>query len=200
MGTFTEAARRKQIVECAIETLATLGYAQTSLAQIAKRAGVSKGVIIYYFASKEALFLEVVQSIYREGMASMRPQIVAQVTARERLRTYIRTNVIYIGAHRTQMTAIREIVLNARDEEGKPRVRLVDDTPFLDTLAALLQQGQLEGEFRAFDARVMAGAIRRVIDGLPQHFASHPDVDVAAFAEEIVTLFDRATARSLPTA
>ena len=44
--TFTEAARRIQIIECAIETLATLGYAQASLAHIAKRAGISKGVIV----------------------------------------------------------------------------------------------------------------------------------------------------------
>ena len=50
--TFTEAARRTQIIECAIETLATLGYAQASLAHIAKRAGISKGVIVYYFSSK----------------------------------------------------------------------------------------------------------------------------------------------------
>ena len=39
--TFTEAARRTQIIECAIETLATLGYAQASLAHIAERAGIS---------------------------------------------------------------------------------------------------------------------------------------------------------------
>src|ERR1051326_6821589 len=57
--TFTEAARRTQIIECAIETLATLGYAQASLAQIAKRAGISKGVIVYYFSSKEELFEQV---------------------------------------------------------------------------------------------------------------------------------------------
>ncbi len=60
--TFTEAARRTQIIECAIETLATLGYAQASLAHIAKRAGISKGVIVYYFSSKEELFEQVIQA------------------------------------------------------------------------------------------------------------------------------------------
>ena len=56
--TFTEAARRTQIIACAIETLATLGYAQASLAHIAQRAGISKGVIVYYFSSKEELYQE----------------------------------------------------------------------------------------------------------------------------------------------
>jgi hypothetical protein len=36
---FTEAARRAQIIECAIETLANEGYARASLDRIAKRAG-----------------------------------------------------------------------------------------------------------------------------------------------------------------
>src|SRR5947207_15926610 len=73
--TFTEAARRTQIIECAIETLATGGYAQASLAHNAKRAGISKGVIVYYFSSKEELFEQVIQAIYMEGACLRCPQI-----------------------------------------------------------------------------------------------------------------------------
>ncbi|MBV9711803.1 MAG: TetR family transcriptional regulator, partial [Ktedonobacteraceae bacterium] len=65
--TFTEAARRTQIIECAIETIATLGYAQASLAQIAKRAGISKGVIVYYFKSREELIKQVVKAIFTDA-------------------------------------------------------------------------------------------------------------------------------------
>ena len=49
---FIEKARRTQIIECAIETIAEVGYAQASLGQIAKRAQISKGVISYHFANK----------------------------------------------------------------------------------------------------------------------------------------------------
>src|SRR5438105_6939412 len=98
--TFTEAARRAQIIECAIETIATLGYAQASLAQIAKRAGISKGVITYYFASKEELIEQVVQGISTAAAAFMRPQIVASPTATVRLQAYLRSNIVYIAAHR----------------------------------------------------------------------------------------------------
>ena len=44
---FIEAARRAQLIESAIETIATLGYVHASLAQVAKRAGISKSVITY---------------------------------------------------------------------------------------------------------------------------------------------------------
>src|SRR5258708_24570580 len=119
--TFTEAARRKQIIECAIETLATLGYAQASLANIAKRAGISKGVIVYYFSNKEELFEQVIQAIYTEGARFLGPPIAAQPTATLMLRTYIQTNVAYTGTHRLQMLEISEFGLYFRPADCQLR-------------------------------------------------------------------------------
>jgi AcrR family transcriptional regulator len=192
--TFTEAARRAQIVECAIETLATLGYAQASLAQIAQRAGISKGVIVYYFSSKEELFAQVVKEIYTAGADFIRPQFVAQPTATLKLRTYIQTNVAYIGTHPLQMMAIREIALNWRTPEGAPRFRDANEEPALQALEALLRHGQHNGEFRTFDPLVMAVTIRQAIDAVPRLLAANPPLDVEAYARELATLFERATA------
>jgi TetR/AcrR family fatty acid metabolism transcriptional regulator len=68
VSSFIEAARRAQIIECTIETIASLGHAQASLAQIAARAGISKGVISYYFGSKDALIDQVVAEIYEAAV------------------------------------------------------------------------------------------------------------------------------------
>src|SRR5579872_5747351 len=63
--TFTETARRAQIVEAAIATIAEVGYAHTSFALIAKRAGLSStGLISYHFASKDDLIAQVVATIF----------------------------------------------------------------------------------------------------------------------------------------
>lgn len=195
--TFTETARRAQIIECAIETLATEGYAQASLDRIAKRAGISKGVIIYYFSSKEELFEQVVKAIYTEGAHLLGPPIAAQPTAILMLRTYIQTNVEYIGTHRLQMLAIREIVLNRRTTDGKFRSDLLKEAPILEALEAILRKGQDAGEFRAFDPQVIAVTIRQAIDVVPRLLAVNPNLDVEAYARELVTLFERATARSI---
>jgi len=58
-----------------------------------------------------------------------------------------------------------------------------------------LRKGQHEGEFRAFDLRVMAVTIRRAIDALPPLFIANPDLDASLYARELVTLFDRATCK-----
>jgi len=191
--TFTEAARRAQIIECAIETIATLGYSQASLAQIAQRAGISKSVITYYFASKEELIEQVVEGILTAAATSMGPQIAAKPTATARLQAYLRSNIAYIAAHRLQMMAIIEIVLNVRTEDGQLRYHPGAEEPDLEALEAILRQGQDEGEFRAFDLRVMAVTIRGAIDGTARFLVANPTLDADSYARELVTLFDRAT-------
>ena len=52
---FIEEQRRSQIVDIAIQTIATQGFSQASLAEIAKEAGISKGVISYHFADNHKL-------------------------------------------------------------------------------------------------------------------------------------------------
>jgi AcrR family transcriptional regulator len=189
---FIEAARRAQLIECAIETIATLGYAQASLAQIARRANISKSVITYYFASKEELLEQVVTEIYTAAVQAVTPQIAAQPTAALRLQAYIRSAVDYIGTHRMQMVALLEIALNFRTADGKLRYSGTEEW-ILTALEALLRQGQEEGEFRAFDLPVMAVTIRRAIDAVAPLFAANPNLDVESYAQELVTLFDRAT-------
>ncbi|HTK07898.1 MAG TPA: TetR/AcrR family transcriptional regulator [Ktedonobacteraceae bacterium] len=191
--TFTETARRAQIIECTIETIATMGYAQASLAQIARRAGISKGVIAYYFNSREELIEKVVEEVYTAGASFMGPQIVAQSTATSKLQTYIRTNVDYISTHRMQVIALVEIMFNLRTEDGKPRYDLTIEEPILAVLETILRKGQADGEFRSFDPRVMAITIRRAIDAIPPLFAANPHLDGEVYARELVALFDHAT-------
>lgn len=49
--------RESQIVDIAAEAFGTQGYAATSVADIADRAGISKPLVYNYFGSKDGLFL-----------------------------------------------------------------------------------------------------------------------------------------------
>jgi len=195
---FIETARRAQLIACAIETLATEGYAQTSLARIAQRAQVSKSAITYYFSSKDELLKQVVIAVYQDAAAYIGPRVAAQNLASERLRAYIEAHIEYISQHLTQMMALAEIGLNARGEDGKPPLAALTDEPALAPLMRLLRHGQEADEFRDFDVRVMAITIRRTIDGTPRLLISHPDLDVDHYTRELVTLYDYATRRSPP--
>lgn len=51
-----------QIIQAAIRVLAKQGYARTSLMDIAREAGMSKGAVHYHFPTKEALIAVVLQT------------------------------------------------------------------------------------------------------------------------------------------
>ena len=51
-------SRRVQLIEATIDTLARHGFAEFTLAQVAEAAGLSQGIVNFYFHSKEALLVE----------------------------------------------------------------------------------------------------------------------------------------------
>jgi AcrR family transcriptional regulator len=56
-----KAERPEEIVQSALEVFAAKGFAAARLDDIAARAGISKGALYLYFATKEDLFLAVVK-------------------------------------------------------------------------------------------------------------------------------------------
>ncbi len=55
--------RPQEITQAALEAFAEKGYAATRVEEVAKRAGVSKGLMYLYFKTKEELFKAVVKSV-----------------------------------------------------------------------------------------------------------------------------------------
>lgn len=51
-------ARRTQLIEATIETLASHGYARTTLTNVARQAGLSHGLVNFHFETKEKLLHE----------------------------------------------------------------------------------------------------------------------------------------------
>jgi TetR/AcrR family transcriptional repressor of bet genes len=60
------ARRRKQLVEAAIDSIVELGMSATTLATVAKAAGLSQGVAVFYFKTKENLLVETLEHHYQE--------------------------------------------------------------------------------------------------------------------------------------
>ncbi len=60
----TTAERRQRVLDVAVSEFAARGYSATNINDIAKKAGVSIGAMYSYFASKEDLYLAVVNSAY----------------------------------------------------------------------------------------------------------------------------------------
>ncbi len=176
-------------MKAAIETIAEVGYARASFAQIAKRAGLSStGLISYHFAGKDELIGEVVAEIVGAIERFMAERMQAPSGAREALRIYIEGNVEFIGTHRTEMKALLDIFIS-----GGLHYDVGTERTVVSPIEDILRTGQASGEFRRFDPKVMATLIQRAVDGLPFLLAAEPDWDIRLYASEVLTAFDLAT-------
>jgi AcrR family transcriptional regulator len=193
--TFTEKARRQQIVAAAIDTIAEVGFSQASLARIAERIGISKGVISYHFAGKDDLIKQVVIEVVEAGRAYMLPRILAETTGPATLRAYIESNLAFMREHRNYMVAVLDIARHGGvTRDGQRRVDGRDVGVAARLLEELLARLQGEGELRGdFDPAVMATTIRAAIDAAAYRLAHDPDLDLDSYATEIATIFDLAT-------
>ncbi|MFB9724581.1 TetR/AcrR family transcriptional regulator [Planobispora longispora] len=190
---FIETARRAQIVRSAIDVIAELGYAQASLARIAERAGISKGVISYHFTGKDELVQQIVDDAMTAGDAFVRPRVEAQTTAAGMLRVYIEASVEFYRDHRRHMLALLDIWTNFRTEDDRQRLGVRDNEAEMTVVEQILQFGQATGEFGDFSTRVTAVAVKQAVDGVLLLMAAYDDLDFDTYARELAGLFDRAT-------
>lgn len=79
------AQRRAQLANSALRTLAELGYARTSLREIAQNSEFSHGVLHYYFRDKVDLITYCVRQ-YKAATISRYDQVLAASTTPEELR------------------------------------------------------------------------------------------------------------------
>lgn len=79
------AERRAQLATSALRTLSELGYARTSLREIAQNSGFSHGVLHYYFRDKVELITYCVQQ-YKAECVTRYDEIRATATTAEELR------------------------------------------------------------------------------------------------------------------
>jgi AcrR family transcriptional regulator len=57
------AERKNQIVNATVDCITKFGYHNFSMQDVAKKAGVSKGIIHYYFLNKDDLMMSVLAKV-----------------------------------------------------------------------------------------------------------------------------------------
>jgi TetR/AcrR family transcriptional regulator, fatty acid metabolism regulator protein len=187
---FIETARRAQIIQCGVEILAQLGYGRASLAQIAKRADVSTGVILYYFQNKEELFQEIQRQVVAlyDAVVLERMDMTSPTTA---LRTIIEANISFLAENPNEAAALRQLYF-AFSHTNPSQYDPYPAAERRKALYAILEAGQQTGEFGSFDLWTAVRAIGAALDQTYSERFREPELDFARHAKELVALFDRA--------
>lgn len=189
--TFIEEARRRQIVDAAIDLLVEEGYGQATLERIAKRADISRGLISYHFDGRADLMEAVFSKVAQDGAAYVEPRVADAKTPTTTLLAYVQSNVDYLRTHRREVLAV-VAVRRAGDLAHLERSMAGLAQSVVD-IERILRSGQQAGEFRAFDVHAVAIVIRNMIDGIYNHIAADPDLDLEVFTAEVLTFVRLAT-------
>ena len=72
-----DARRRRQLIEATIESIARHGLSGTTVARVAQAAGLSTGIVNFYFQTKDALLLATLEHVDAQYMARQREAVQA---------------------------------------------------------------------------------------------------------------------------
>ena len=190
-ATFGGRARRAQLVDCAVQALSEVGFAGTSIGEVARRAGVSKGVVTYHFRTRDDLLRQVVTSLYERAGSRIAERVDAADTALGALLGYIEANLAFVAEHATHVRAVMEVAANLRGPGGEPALGAADGDPVTAHVRGLIERGQAGGEFAAVDAGMLAMIIRAAIDTAAARGATDAGFDHRLFTRELVLVVRR---------
>lgn len=188
-----QARNRERILEAGLDVFSSNGFRGSTVDQIAARAGLSKPNLLYYFASKEAIYTSLLARLldtWLEPLRAMNPdgdpktEIMDYVRRKLHLaRDYPRESRLFAG----------EII------RGAPQIKTVlkgDLKPLVDSSTQIIQGWIDDGKIAPIDPYHLIFAIW----ALTQHYADFDvqvravlgDADPFAGAEATLdTLFDR---------
>lgn len=202
-STFTQLKRRDQFVSCAIDAIVEVGFSATTVAEVARRAGVSKGVVTYHFAAKNDLIHAVITHVIDSIRQFLEPRLRAAEPARypERfVAAYLTAWVDYYRTHLRDVLALYRISIPYRDESGRPSAEFGAEADEIAMVERVLKRGQEACRLGPFDAQVVALTMKAALNRLLIRLAADPDLDLEGYGIELVRLFERATRAEVPAA
>jgi TetR/AcrR family fatty acid metabolism transcriptional regulator len=173
-------ARRAQILEAAMRCFAERGYHATTMDDLARDAGLSKGSLYWHYEGKEDVFLAVAEHVCErllealQGASRSTRNVLDLVEESSRRLLELATSPTFLLAwvelvtHRASRERIASLYAESRRE-----------------LAALLAVGVERGEVRPGPPEAMAGALSATFEGLMFMAAVDPTYDPRAHWEEV---------------
>ncbi|MGO9153200.1 TetR family transcriptional regulator [Mycobacterium sp.] len=159
------AATRAFLLQIAAEVFAERGYAETTMAQLITRSGLTKGAFYFHFSSKEQLALAVIEEKQRQWIDSVRQAISAEPGAFDQLRAVASA---LVKVHRDPSAfSVSRLTRDLARVGGVSDVVRDHMRTWVGLVAGLIRQAQAEGDLpETVDADDLAAVLVATTDGL----------------------------------
>jgi len=162
--------RHQEILDAAARVITDRGLAETRISDIAEQAGVSPGLILYYFESKDRLLSEALTYANDQFYLRTSREIRRIPSWREQLERLIDLSVPGFQPEYERLDEWAlwiEVWVRALRDADMAKDREVLDQRWRAQISEIVRGGQASGEFTSTeDADELALRIAAVIDGL----------------------------------
>jgi AcrR family transcriptional regulator len=161
--------RHQEILDAAAKVITERGLAETRISDVAEAAGVSPGLILYYFESKDRLLAEALTFANDDSFVRTSREIRRLPTAKEQLRRLIDLSVPgYLPEYGKldEWALWIEVWVRSLRDPQMAKDREVLDQRWRQSIADIIRAGQSSGEFPPGDADEAALRLGSLIDGL----------------------------------
>ena len=158
--------REIQFLRCTYQAISERGVHRVSLQEIAEMAGVSKGLIPYYFKTKDRLILRTMEWILSINADRIRESITGARTPEEKVLAMIDT--IFAGPEQNRRFYLTYLDLldHAARVDGFAQLSATFRSIVNSLYAEVISAGRDDGAFRVQDVEEAAAIVRAIIDGL----------------------------------
>jgi len=162
--------RHQEILEAAARVITDRGLGETRISDIAERCGVSPGLILYYFESKDRLLVEALTYANDKYYLAQSRDLRRLTTARERFERLIDLSVpgLLPDFERLEEWALWiEIWVRALRDPSLAKEAEVLDRRWRQSIEDIIKSGRETGEFpEGTDADELGVQLGSLIDGM----------------------------------
>jgi TetR/AcrR family fatty acid metabolism transcriptional regulator len=178
-----------RILEAAVKVFAEQGFYQSTIAQIAKEAGVADGTIYLYFKNKDDILVQFYEYKTGQIFERFRDAVRKPETAEEKLRCLIRVHLQEFQQDRN-MAIVYQAETHQNRRLGDENIKRMSKT-YRDIISEVVELGQAEGTIRR---DLYIGLVKRLINGAVDEVInawihSGGQYDLVTMADPLVDLF-----------
>jgi len=182
-------ARRGQIIRAARACFSRKGYHRTTMDDIVRESGLSKGSIYWYFEGKKALFLAVLDEWLEQLDRSLSELVETSLPVGEKLRQVAQVLVTVADTSRDMVPILLDFWAETpHDPQITQRLAEVY-AEYRRLVRFIVQMGITSGELRSLDVDQVATILCGIYSGLLLQWILEPEtVPWSAVADTLVEL------------
>ncbi len=158
--------RKNQIVKATVDCITSFGYHNFSMQDVAKKAGVSKGIIHYYFLNKDDLMMSVLDRVAGDIETMLKEKMDQAKLVHEKMEIFIEVTMNVVRDSKEYYQVNMDFWTQINQKEEVRSVIASHYGKFRETCGIILAEGVANGEFVDVPIKETSAAIVGMLDGL----------------------------------